>query len=143
MTKPIPATAIPRVQAEWHWLGPLLAPAVAHDANRSLADVYRLLVEGRLEAAVLCLPETAVVVVSELCEIDGVRVCWLSYLVGKTRLGPKASIAMARETMKSFEALARKAGAEEIRIGGRDWSSVFPDFERFDPDHPNRMRKKL
>jgi hypothetical protein len=39
--------------------------------------------------------------------------------------------------------MAEIAGCEELRGGGRNWSRVFPDWERFDPEHPNRMRKRL
>ena len=142
--EPIPAK---RIAAEWHWIRPLLAKAIRHVKQPVSADallsetLYRLRI-GQYELAKVEADKARGVVVSELCTLDGVDVCWLPFIAGKTGMGPKAFVAFMRAMMGQFEDMARAAGAEEIRIGGRDWSRVFPDFERFD-DVPNRLRKRL
>jgi hypothetical protein len=87
-------------------------------------------------------PEGDGVVVTELCAPDGVPCLWIPYIAGKSNAGPRGFIRAIRRIAAHYEELARQAGCSEIRIGGRDWSRVLPDFERFD-DKPNRLRKRL
>lgn len=136
---PIPAS---KVEAEWEWLGPLLETAIAVRNATTLEVVQGKLIAGETEAAKVTLPDASGVVVSELCIDDGAKCLWLSYIAGDSKCGPKAFVKMMRSIMAEYEELGRSAGADEVRIGGRDWSRVFPDYERFD-DVPNRLRKIL
>lgn len=76
----------------------------------------------------------------EMFDNDGSTVCFASYVGG--RVAGRALLKTMRKLMREFEALAKSSGVEEIWIGGRDWSRVFPDYETFD-DVPNRRRKVL
>lgn len=136
---PIPATAIADA---WPVLGPLLAPAVAHDRNADLEAVKEKLLSGQCEAALVTVDGGQGVIVSEICQIDGSKCCWASYVAGKLAVSPRQWVATMRALMGQFEDLARAAGCQEMRIGGRDWSRILPDYQRFD-DVPNRMRKVL
>lgn len=130
-----------RVEAAWAaWAGALLKPAIERDTEAK--DVKALLVSGQYELAAVSAPEGYGAVVSELCTIDGVQCLWLNYIAGSSDVGPRGFIRAVRKIMAEYEKLARNAGCEEIRIGGRDWSRIFPEFERFD-DKPNRLRKRL
>lgn len=136
---PVPAAAVAEV---WPVLGPLLAPAVAHDRNASLEDVKAKLVTGQCEAALVASGGAQGVIVTEICTIDAVKVCWVSYVAGTVKASPRQWLAIMRDGIAQIEDMARAAGCQETRIGGRDWSRILPDYQRFD-DVPNRMRKVL
>lgn len=123
-------------------LGPILAPAVAFDDNASLEDVRHKLLSGQCEAALVTGDGVKGVIVTELCVIDGAKVCWLSYVAGSVTASPRKWLAIMRSGIAQIEALAKAAGCTETRIGGRDWSRVLTDYQRFD-DVPNRMRKAI
>jgi hypothetical protein len=138
---PIARETIP---AEWWRIGPMLASAVGHDKNASLDDVRQWLETGHSEAAwVGVYPNVAGLIVTTIGPDDGVEACWLNYVAGTIGGGPKAFILSARAVVDLIAGMAREAGCTELRGGGRNWSRVFPDWERFDPDFPNRMRKRL
>jgi len=130
------------IEADWQRIGALLAPAIEIDKNAPSIGIHALLMSGQYAAIQVDLPTGSGIAVVEICELDGRLVWWLPYVAGLVGLGPKATIAALREIMSGIEKLARSVGCWEIRIGGRDWSRVFPDFERFD-DVPNRLRKVL
>lgn len=102
-------------------------------------ETYDRLLTGQYEAAVVSVPDSGSGVV--VTEIMG-RTLWIPFMAGNSPLGPKAFTAFMRKMMAQYEDMARKAGCNEIRICGRDWSWVFPDWER-DGDMPNELRKKL
>lgn len=136
---PVPTSAIGEA---WPFLGPLLAPAVAFDRNADLEDVHQKLLSGQCEAAMARCDGFECLIVTEICTLDGAKVCWLSYLAGSVNTPPRHWLRIIRDGVAEIEALARAAGCEQVRIGGRDWSRILPDYERFD-DEPNRMRKVL
>jgi hypothetical protein len=136
---PIQPAAIGEV---WPVLGPLLAPAVRYDMNRSLADVRDLLLSGQCEAAIVASDDVRGVIVTEICQLDGHKVCWISYVAGQVDASPRVWLKIMRDGIRQLEDLARGAGCAETRIGGRDWSRILPGYERFD-DEPNRLRKVL
>lgn len=136
---PVPASAIGEA---WTALGPMLAPAVAHDRNIDLEGVRQKLLSGQCEAAMVSADGVAGVIVTEICTLDGVKVCWLSYVAGSVHASPRKWLAIMRAGIAQIEDLARLAGCVETRIGGRDWSRILADYEPFD-DVPNRMRKVL
>jgi hypothetical protein len=129
-----------QVEREWPVVEALLAPAIAIDDHPQ--DVKALLLSGRYQASMISGDDALGIGVTEVLTLDGVTVLWLPYLAGITKMSPKAWLKMARGLMRHYEDCGRAAGCAEIRIGGRDWSRVFPDFERFD-DKPNRLRKRL
>jgi hypothetical protein len=70
-------------------------------------------------------------------------VCGIYKLWGRTTCQPRAFIALMREEMRKLEDIARNAGCTQMRMAGRDWSRVFPDFERMPGDSPNLLVKRL
>ena len=83
------------------------------------------------------------VVTFEVYEEDGVTVCGLQQLDGRFNLPPKAWLRTMRAQMRKLESIARSAGCAEMRVAGRDWSRVLPDYEPFPGGKPNRLRKRL
>jgi hypothetical protein len=79
----------------------------------------------------------------ETYEEDGVLVCGVYRLDGTIRLEPKAWLRAVRAEMTKLETIARDAGCAEMRIAGRDWSRVLPDYEPLPGGKPNRLRKRL
>lgn len=84
----------------------------------------------------------AAVIVMQPGMFDGVYCLWVPFLAGHVKASPKAWLRLVRGVMASFEAKARKAGCKEIRIGGRDWSRVFPGWLPL-PSVTNGLRKVL
>lgn len=118
-----------RIAVNWHWISQLLAPAVQIDPHRSMEEVRRGLMLGALGIASVHVENGAGLTVIEPGTFDGVFGCWMPYVVGRCKSGPKAWIKMMRQAMNYFEASARLSGCREMRIGGRDWARVLPDYE--------------
>lgn len=74
---------------------------------------------------------------------DGRMICGVYHLEGKLNLPPKAWLGRIRAEMRRLENIARAAGCVEMRMGGRDWSRVFPDYEPIQGPTPNLLRKVL
>lgn len=79
----------------------------------------------------------------ETYEEDGVLVCGIYRLDGTIRLEPKAWLRAVRAEVKKLENIARDAGCAEMRIAGRDWSRVLPDYQSMMGDSPNLIFKRL
>jgi hypothetical protein len=47
-----------------------------------------------------------------------------------------------RGELRKIENIARDAGCTEMRVAGRDWSRILPDYEPM-PGIENRLRKAL
>ena len=138
---PIPRERVP---FEWERIASLLSSAFAHDGEATPLDVYAWLTSGQSEAFWVGAATNATgIIVTTTGPIDGTEVCWINYAAGTVRGGPRAFIATARAIVDQIEDLAREAGCTELRGGGRNWSRVFPEWEHFDPEHPNRMRKLI
>lgn len=106
-------------------------------------DVYRAIVEGTLALFTVSLETVNGVMVVEIHEIDGSKCLSLIYFAG--RIGPhppRQWTSRVREMVSTFlAAIAKAASCTEIRIEGRDWSRVFPDWEVLDADrHALRLR---
>lgn len=89
----------------------------------------------RAEGTVLC-------VVQVFEEADGTKVCGIKKLFGTINAPPKAWVRAVREEVAKIEGVAREAGCDEMRIAGRDWSRILPDFETCD-GLTNGIRKRL
>lgn len=79
----------------------------------------------------------------EVFSEGGETICGLYQLKGKIGLKPKAWLSVVRDHVTQFEALAKNAGCAELRIAGRDWSRVLPDYQRKTGDSPNLIFKRL
>lgn len=76
---------------------------------------------------------------------DGdVPVAGIFDLKGKIALPPKAWLRVVRREMRELERIAREAGCAEMRVSGRDWSSILTDYEPMNaPTVRNGLRKAL
>lgn len=66
-------------------------------------------------------------------------------LTGKINMPPRAWVAAIREELGKLERVARDHGCVELRVAGRDWSRILPDYERMTdaPEVRNGLRKAL
>lgn len=126
----------------WPWLMQLIGPAIAMDKGRSLMDVWTKLQSGEMGMATIHTHNGAGIVTLEPGEFDGVWALWVPYIFAKVKAGPKAFVQTIRAVMGRVENVAREANLVEVRIGGRDWGPILPDYERFN-DTPNMLRKVL
>ncbi len=140
MLIPIAREAIPGV---WPRLSAMLGKAIAHDDNVSHETVVSWLLSGESEAFWIKTDRANGAGVTTLGDFGSGPCCWINYVAGDVRGGPRAFVSEVRSIVDEIEVLARAAGCIEMRIGGRNWSRVFPGWERVDPKHPNRMRKRL
>lgn len=89
-------------------------------------------------------PGANVLVTMRLYEENDEMVCAIQELGGEMRLPPKAWLRAARAEMACLETIARDAGCQEMRMAGRDWSRVFPDYQPYRPaNNENGLRKVL
>ena len=56
-------------------------------------------------------------------------VCSIRRLKGRIDLPRAHWLAAVREELRRIEGIARSAGCTEMRLGGRRWSRVLPDYE--------------
>jgi hypothetical protein len=69
-------------------------------------------------------------------------VCSIHRLRGRIALPRRDWIAAVREEMHTIERLAIAAGCTEMRLGGRRWSRILPDYEPLS-GVKNGLRKAL
>ena len=69
-------------------------------------------------------------------------VCGIYQMVGKIKAKPKAWLRVVREEMRKIERVCKESGISEMRVAGRDWHRILPDYEPFD-GVPNGLRKRL
>lgn len=74
-------------------------------------------------------PEGRVVVRLEVIEEPTGLICVVDKIRGRIALGRHGWVAVVREEIANIEGLARAAGCIEMRLGGRDWSRVLPNYE--------------
>lgn len=134
---------IAEIERNWHWIYQLLEPVVDQGETRNMQQIKRGLMSGMMGLASAHVPNGAALVIVEPGTFDGVFCCWITCLTGEVRGGFKSFIKVSRQLMTYFELSARLAGCTEMRIGGRNWARVFPDYERFDCIVPNSLRKRL
>jgi hypothetical protein len=80
--------------------------------------------------------------VLETFEEDGRMICGVFQLEGRLQLPPKAWLRTIRNEMAKIERIAAAAGCAELRLRGRDWIRIFPNYEPW-PGFPNGLRKRL
>lgn len=89
-------------------------------------------------------PGIAVLITMEAFIEDGRKVAGIYQLSGRISLRPKAWLRAVREEVRKLENIARNAGCEEMRVAGRSWARVLPDYEPMThPNVPNGLRKRL
>lgn len=125
------------IAADWQRIEGLLGPAIEHDDMRQTEDVRRDLLNGDMALFDIELHEISGVAVIEFA--DGI--CWLIYCGGRIGGHGREWLSRTRLLVQVFADLARSFGCTEMRIEGRDWHRIFPDWERVGPR--NELRKAL
>lgn len=87
-------------------------------------------------------PEGYVAITLEVFEENGRTVCGVFALRGKIMLPPRQWLRTVREELRRIERIAARFGCDEIRIAGRDWHRIFPDYQPL-VDVKNGLRKAL
>lgn len=128
------------IERDWGWLGAVLAPAIAHDDKRQDGDVFRDLLAGDMAMFRVVSPDANGLAV---VEIDG-PTFWIIYIAGRVAGQPHRWRDRMRVLVSYFVGIARAHDCTELRLEGRDWSRIFPDWERLD-ERPgrNELRKAL
>lgn len=75
-------------------------------------------------------------------EADERVICGVLQLTGKVNLPPKAWVRFMRDELAKLEQVARNAGCKELRMAGRRWSRIFPDYSPLE-GKTNGIRKVL
>ncbi len=133
-----------RIPEEWDRIRPLIEPSMVYDQNTTPDEVRGWLETGRSEAFWIAIyPNAKGIGVTTIIEAGEEKVCFIEYVGGTVSGGPRLFVKTAKIIVHDIEDLARQAGCTELRGGGRNWARIFPDWERFDPAHPNRMRKRI
>lgn len=79
----------------------------------------------------------------ELYRENGVLICSIDQLEGRIDLPFRRWLALVRGELRALEDSARDAGCAEMRMAGRDWSRVFPDYEQFEPANNSHGLRKI
>jgi hypothetical protein len=128
-----------RVGEDWGRILALIGPAIAYDRNATPDEVLEWLRSGQSEAFWI-----------EGDGVSGVAVtttdddsCFINYVGGRVEGGPRAFVRTVRAVVDEIESLARAAGCRYLRLGGRNWAPVFPEWEHEGAEYPNRIRKVI
>jgi hypothetical protein len=132
-----------RIPFEWERIMALVGKAIAMNGETPPHEVYDWLTSGRSEAFWIRLPNANGIGITTVIEAGDDCVCFIEYAGGAITGGPRKFIQTVRLIVNEIEELARGQGCTELRAGGRNWLPIFDGWERFDDEHPNRMRKRL
>jgi hypothetical protein len=133
-----------RIPFEWERIMALIGEAIALNNDTPPEEVRDWLVSGRSEAFWIEMPPNcAGIGITTIVQAGSECVCFIEYVAGAIKGGPRKFTETARSVVRDIEKLARSAGCTELRAGGRNWIPILDGWERFDDEHPNRMRKRL
>lgn len=82
------------------------------------------------------------VMVADLYEEEGIMCFGITQFTGRIGTAPRRWLEVVRASVATIGDLARQSGCQEIRVAGRDWSKILPDFEPFEGPR-NGLRKAL
>ena len=127
-----------RIEREWPAIAEILAPAVRVDPRQTMEGLHRRLASGADNLLEITGPGRCLMVI----RVDDDLACWAKYLAGTIEGGPRARVSVMRAAVRHLEMVARDAGCSEIRLCGRDWQRILPDYEPFDGLR-NGLKKEL
>lgn len=129
------------IRTWWGELGTRLSPAILVDPKRKVADVYQALMSG--EFALFQINENSVnmLAVVQIAQIDEAKCFSLFYLAGSVKAPPRLWLAKVRDLMQIAIKTAKDLHCTEMRLEGRDWRKVFPDWEW--QNERNQMKLKV
>lgn len=130
-----------RIEREWPAFAERLLPAVRQEPNASLRGAYDKLTCGSAVLFEVFDGADGLLMVSA-SEDEGQPVAWVYAIVGRINGRPKERLQAMREALGIIENVARDAGCVAIRICGRDYSRMFPEYRPFDGPR-NGLEKAL
>lgn len=80
---------------------------------------------------------------TEVHEDDRGIYCLIHTLTGEIHLPPKAFVQGVREEIRKLERIARNSGCAEMRIEGRNWHRLLPDYQPWPEGEGHALRKVL
>jgi hypothetical protein len=144
-TMPLRLLTPTEIEANWPRLCALLAPAIAHDERRTLADVYTELIARTLHCLSVEATGTSGLAILQFgTSTGGASCCWVVYVAGRVTGAPRRWRQSVGDLMRHFESIARSCGSTEMRVEGRNWAKILNDYEALS-DRPgrNELRKVL
>lgn len=137
--------SIEAIDRNWPQIAATMWPAVRADPRYSMEALRKRLTTPR-EGSTFGLDQLLRLSGEADCfmviEVSDSLVFWIKGLAGAIHGGPKAKVRTIRGTVAFMEQMARGAGCREVRLCGRDWSKLLPDYEPFDGLR-NGLRKVL
>lgn len=127
-----------RLERDWPIIAAILAPALRQDPTQTLEGLRKRLADGAEQLLHISGLGHALMVI----EVTSELVCWVKYLAGQIEGSPRQRLTIMRYAVSSLEQKAREAGCTEMRLCGRDWSKILPDYLPCD-GYPNELRKAL
>jgi hypothetical protein len=88
-------------------------------------------------------PGVRVLLRTEVHEDGAGLYCLIHTLSGEISLPPKAFVKAVREEVRKLERIARNSGCAEMRIEGRDWKKLLPDYLPWPEGEGHAIRKAL
>lgn len=110
-------------QANWHWIGPSLAPAIRQHPGATIEDARQQIMTGEM----LVLRVTGgcdVIVCLTKCDGDTGMALFVNYVAGTIEGGPKEQLRKIQTFAAALEAEAKRMGCTEIQGGGRMWKPL-------------------
>lgn len=120
-----------RIEREWPAFAERLAPAVRHEPNASLQGAYERLMSNSAVLFEVSDGADGLLMVS-VSEDNGQLVAWTYAIAGKIDGKPKERLKAMRVALRAIEQVARDAGCVALRICGRDYRKMFPDYRPYD-----------
>jgi hypothetical protein len=117
-----------RIARLWPVIAETVWPAVQQDSHYTL-EVLRNRLMGGLEHLFHISGGANCFIV---LEIGADLCCWVKCLAGSVDGGPKQRALTIRQGMHHIENIAKAAGCTELKLCGRDWSRIFPEYTPFD-----------
>ena len=127
-----------RIEREWPIFADILAPALRQDPTQTIEGLHKRLAAGAEQLIEVSGGASGLMVL----EVTEELVCWVKYAAGRIDGGPKQRMQFFRDTMEHLASVAKNAGCTEVRLCGRDWARILPDYRPAD-GFPNELRKAL
>lgn len=134
---PVPQS---RIAHEWKTISDHILPSIKDGMTEM--ELFGRLVSGNMQAIRIHSFRADATAVLRVDTDENRLVCWIGYLGGKHKGGPKAFSELVRSVVAAIEIKAKDIGCQEVRLGGRNWSHILTDYARHD-GLPNGLKKAL
>jgi len=134
---PVPQS---RIAHEWKTISDHILPSIKDGMTEM--ELFGRLVSGNMQAIRIHSFRADATAVLRVDTDENRLVCWIGYLGGKHRGGPKAFTNLVRSVVAAIEDKAKDIGCKEVRLGGRFWGNVLTDYEPYS-GISNGLRKAI